>query len=78
MLAKYFLERLLLINRLILFQELEAAGVLHKKILMPGRIIPPNGKVKQYVPTSLYLHTISCLPIRDTHGLYAVFSAQTK
>lgn len=47
MLAKYFLERLLLINRLILFQELEAAGVLHKKILMPGRIIPPNGKVKQ-------------------------------
>ncbi|KAH9630105.1 hypothetical protein HF086_004811, partial [Spodoptera exigua] len=27
--------------------ELQAAGILHKKILMPGRIIPPEGKVTE-------------------------------
>ncbi|XP_063534586.1 RNA/RNP complex-1-interacting phosphatase isoform X1 [Cydia strobilella] len=31
--------------------ELRQAGVLHKKILMPGRVIPPENKVTQFMDT---------------------------
>ncbi|CAH1636558.1 unnamed protein product [Spodoptera littoralis] len=31
--------------------ELQAAGILHKKILMPGRIIPPEDKVTEFMDT---------------------------
>ncbi|XP_049872343.1 RNA/RNP complex-1-interacting phosphatase homolog isoform X1 [Pectinophora gossypiella] len=32
-------------------RELQAAGVLHQKILMPGRIIPPENKVQRFMDT---------------------------
>ncbi|CAF4951131.1 unnamed protein product [Pieris macdunnoughi] len=40
-------------------QELKSAGVLHKKILMPGRIIPPEDKVTDVVLAPFVGHVIN-------------------
>ncbi|XP_038213930.1 probable tyrosine-protein phosphatase F54C8.4 isoform X2 [Zerene cesonia] len=53
-------------------QELKSAGVLHKKILMPGRIIPPEDKVTEFMDTVeefLEKDDESLVGVHCTHGL---------
>lgn len=52
--------------------ELQSAGVLHKKILMPGRILPPENKVAEFTNTvdEFLGKDGECLVgIHCTHGL---------
>ncbi|XP_034829271.1 RNA/RNP complex-1-interacting phosphatase [Maniola hyperantus] len=52
--------------------ELKSAGILHTKILMPGRIIPPEDKVTQFmnaVDKSLKVDKDSLVGVHCTHGL---------
>ncbi|XP_045769379.1 RNA/RNP complex-1-interacting phosphatase-like [Maniola jurtina] len=53
-------------------RELKSAGILHTKILMPGRIIPPEDKVTQFmnaVDKSLKVGEDSLVGVHCTHGL---------
>ncbi|XP_026734141.1 RNA/RNP complex-1-interacting phosphatase [Trichoplusia ni] len=53
-------------------EELKAAGVLHKKILMPGRIIPPENKVTEFMNTVDEFLGKDCemvIGVHCTHGL---------
>ncbi|KAL0880039.1 hypothetical protein ABMA27_002532 [Loxostege sticticalis] len=53
-------------------RELQAAGVLHKKILMPGRIIPPEEKVIEFMDAVDEFLGKDCdylVGIHCTHGL---------
>ncbi|XP_048485328.1 RNA/RNP complex-1-interacting phosphatase homolog [Plutella xylostella] len=53
-------------------KELEAAGVLHKKILMPGREIPPENKVTEFmdaVDEFLGVRSDLIVGVHCTHGL---------
>ncbi|CAH4037995.1 unnamed protein product [Pieris brassicae] len=53
-------------------KELKSAGVLHKKILMPGRIIPPEDKVTEFMDTVdefLEKDDVSLVGVHCTHGL---------
>ncbi|XP_053604641.1 RNA/RNP complex-1-interacting phosphatase isoform X2 [Plodia interpunctella] len=53
-------------------KELQAAGVLHKKILMPGRIIPPEDKVQEFMDTVdefLGKNRDFLVGVHCTHGL---------
>ncbi|XP_050563257.1 RNA/RNP complex-1-interacting phosphatase [Spodoptera frugiperda] len=52
--------------------ELQAAGILHKKILMPGRIIPPEDKVTEFMDTVDEFLGKDCeflIGVHCTHGL---------
>ncbi|XP_047990196.1 RNA/RNP complex-1-interacting phosphatase homolog [Leguminivora glycinivorella] len=52
--------------------ELREAGVLHKKILMPGRVIPPENKVTQFMDTIDEFLGKDCdtlIGVHCTHGL---------
>ncbi|XP_037296285.1 mRNA-capping enzyme isoform X1 [Manduca sexta] len=52
--------------------ELVKAGVIHKKILMPGRIIPPENKVQEFfqaVDEFLGKNRDHLLGVHCTHGL---------
>ncbi|XP_061714265.1 RNA/RNP complex-1-interacting phosphatase [Cydia pomonella] len=52
--------------------ELREAGVLHKKILMPGRVIPPENKVIQFMDTIDEFLGKDCdilIGVHCTHGL---------
>uniref|UniRef100_A0A1E1W1H8 Tyrosine specific protein phosphatases domain-containing protein n=1 Tax=Pectinophora gossypiella TaxID=13191 RepID=A0A1E1W1H8_PECGO len=53
-------------------RELQAAGVLHQKILMPGRIIPPENKVQRFMDTVDEFLGKDCeflVGVHCTHGL---------
>ncbi|XP_013191531.2 RNA/RNP complex-1-interacting phosphatase [Amyelois transitella] len=53
-------------------RELQAAGVLYKKILMPGRIIPPENKVYEFMDTIdefLGKNRDFVVGVHCTHGL---------
>ncbi|XP_026319020.1 mRNA-capping enzyme isoform X2 [Hyposmocoma kahamanoa] len=53
-------------------RELQAAGILHKKILMPGRIIPPEKKVQEFMDTMDEFLGKDCeflVGVHCTHGL---------
>ncbi|CAG4930427.1 unnamed protein product [Colias eurytheme] len=53
-------------------QELQSAGVLHKKILMEGRVIPPEHKVTEFmdaVDVFLEKDDDSLVGVHCTHGL---------
>ncbi|CAH0720112.1 unnamed protein product, partial [Brenthis ino] len=53
-------------------KELQEQGILHKKILMPGREIPPNNKVTEFVSTVdefLIKDKDSLVGVHCTHGL---------
>ncbi|CAK1555397.1 unnamed protein product [Leptosia nina] len=53
-------------------KELKSAGVLHKKILLPGRIIPPERKVMEFMNTVdelLENDDGSLIGVHCTHGL---------
>ncbi|XP_023937971.2 RNA/RNP complex-1-interacting phosphatase homolog [Bicyclus anynana] len=53
-------------------QELKSAGILHTKLLMPGRIIPPATTVTQFfnaVDTYLEVDNDSLIGVHCTHGL---------
>ncbi|XP_063362563.1 RNA/RNP complex-1-interacting phosphatase isoform X2 [Cydia amplana] len=52
--------------------ELREAGILHKKILMPGRVIPPENKVTQFMDTIDEFLGKDCdvlIGVHCTHGL---------
>nr|XP_021185797.2 RNA/RNP complex-1-interacting phosphatase isoform X1 [Helicoverpa armigera] len=53
-------------------EELKAAGILHKKIFMPGRIIPPEDKVTEFMDTVDEFLGKDCeflIGVHCTHGL---------
>ncbi|KAJ2951026.1 hypothetical protein O0L34_g5399 [Tuta absoluta] len=53
-------------------RELVQAGILHQKILMPGRIIPPEDKVKQFMDAVDEFLGRDCevlVGVHCTHGL---------
>ncbi|XP_026748764.1 RNA/RNP complex-1-interacting phosphatase isoform X3 [Galleria mellonella] len=53
-------------------RDLQEAGVLHKKILMPGRVIPPENKVTEFMDTVDEFLGKDCdflIGVHCTHGL---------
>ncbi|NP_001036968.1 protein tyrosine phosphatase [Bombyx mori] len=53
-------------------EDVKAAGILHKKIIMPGRILPPENKVKEFmdaVDDFLGKDSDILLGVHCTHGL---------
>ncbi|XP_059050027.1 RNA/RNP complex-1-interacting phosphatase homolog isoform X1 [Achroia grisella] len=53
-------------------RDLQEAGVLHKKILMPGRVIPPENKVIEFMDTVDEFLGKDCdliIGVHCTHGL---------